>query len=399
MWFWVVLSISVVVLSSVLYETLPPLTDTTDPADPKAPDYHFSRSYLAARHKFLTRAKAAGAELASEVIARDDEIGVDLTMDAAFFKGSRPEKLIVHMSGTHGVEGFAGSAIQAQLLEGLKDGKAAGASVLFVHAVNPFGFHFQRRFNENNVDLNRNWIWSEEEWSKALNRAPNAHGYEDIAWVLNPKVSSWWQYFSRVPSVLTVLPQAESVKRAIVAGQYHNPHGIYYGGSKREMSTLALDRLLKKFTSDSVTKMFVIDVHSGLGPCGEDTLMVDDATEAAEAKSVIKASSGRIEFPDNTPGSPSAGYDAAMGTSKLHLRVPSASGAHVTQEFGTRPGIFVALALAFENSAMRYTHRHSVAQQFGKKLLTSAFFVDTPEWKRRVLERGVAVYDEIRRNV
>ena len=33
-----------------------------------------------------------------------------------------------------------------------------GASVLLVHLVNPYGFKFGRRYNENNVDLNRNVI-------------------------------------------------------------------------------------------------------------------------------------------------------------------------------------------------------------------------------------------------
>eukprot|EP00672_Neobodo_designis_P021127 CAMPEP_0174837582 /NCGR_PEP_ID=MMETSP1114-20130205/6841_1 /TAXON_ID=312471 /ORGANISM="Neobodo designis, Strain CCAP 1951/1" /LENGTH=393 /DNA_ID=CAMNT_0016071649 /DNA_START=29 /DNA_END=1206 /DNA_ORIENTATION=- len=384
----IVTAMLAVAVSFVLYETLPPLGDTTDPTDPKAPDYHFSRSYLAARHKFLTRATAAGATLASEVIYHDAELGVNLTMDAAFFKGSRPEKLLVHISGTHGVEGFAGSAIQAKLLEGFREGKTGGASVLFVHAVNPYGFHFGRRFNENNVDLNRNWMWSEAEWQKALSREPNAHGYEDARSILNPAVSSWWDYFLRVPALIPGLFKQKAIKLAIIAGQYHDPRGIYYGGTQRESGTIALNKFLQQFGA-GVKEVIALDVHSGLGPCGEDSLMVDDAEEAQAARKVIHESAGRLEYPDTDPNGPVGGYNLVLGSAKVQKSFPTAQGAHITQEFGTRPGLFVAMALAFENAAFHQTHWNSVAHQFGTKLLRAAFFVETTEWKDRVLERGV----------
>ena len=392
-------TIALIVLSFVLYETLPPLQDTTDPADPAAPDYHFSRSYLAARHKFVTRAQAAGAEMASDVIYHDAEIGVNLTMDAAFFRGSQPERLIVHMSGTHGVEGFAGSAIQAKLLEGLRGGATGGASVLFVHAVNPYGFHFNRRFNENNVDLNRNWMWTEDEWAKALGREPNAHGYETMSSFLNPRVGSWWDYFLRVIASMPAMFNQAAMKRAIVAGQYHAPRGIFHGGQKREASTIALDRLLKRF-GKGVKRVIAIDVHSGLGPCGEDTLILMDPDSTKAALAVVDASRDRLQLPSATGTNAAAGYDAALGMSNVQTSFPSTvTGAHITQEFGTRPGVFVAMALAFENAALHHTHRYSVAHQFGMKVLLAAFFVDTPAWKARVLERGEAVFAEVKRNL
>jgi hypothetical protein len=68
---------------------------------------------------------------------------------------------------------------------------------------------------------------------------------------------------------------------------------------------------------------------------------------------------------------------------------------HVFQEFGTRPGIFVALALAFENAALLSTHRHSVVHQFARGALLRAFFVDTPAWKRHIIERGVSLFEDV----
>jgi hypothetical protein len=89
----------------------------------------------------------------------------------------------------HGVEGFAGSAVQVAALKGIAaeaatDTTAAAAAaaaasasgnaastrskpytLCFVHAVNPYGFAALRRFNENNVDLNRNNL-TPEQWKQ-----------------------------------------------------------------------------------------------------------------------------------------------------------------------------------------------------------------------------------------
>ena len=38
----------------------------------------------------------------------------------------------------------------------------ANAAVVLIHAINPFGYAWHRRFNENNVDINRNFLLAEE---------------------------------------------------------------------------------------------------------------------------------------------------------------------------------------------------------------------------------------------
>ena len=52
--------------------------------------------------------------------------------------------LLVHVSGTHGAEGYSGSAVQLALLRRWAADPAArpaGVRVALVHALNPFGFH------------------------------------------------------------------------------------------------------------------------------------------------------------------------------------------------------------------------------------------------------------------
>ncbi len=80
-------------------------------------------------------------------------------MDFAVLGPERAEAGLVLVSGTHGVEGFCGSASQTGLLrEGQIKAYAERLRVVLVHAHNPYGFAWLRRVNEDNVDLNRNYI-------------------------------------------------------------------------------------------------------------------------------------------------------------------------------------------------------------------------------------------------
>ncbi len=81
--------------------------------------------------------------------------------------GSRTSALVVS-SGVHGVEGFFGSAVQLAFLEKLPPDwrPPEGAAVVLIHALNPFGFAWQRRFNEENVDLNRNFLLAEQTYCR-----------------------------------------------------------------------------------------------------------------------------------------------------------------------------------------------------------------------------------------
>ncbi|MFT7599488.1 MAG: hypothetical protein ACI8TP_002421 [Acidimicrobiales bacterium] len=78
-------------------------------------------------------------------------------------------------SAIHGVEGYGGSALQSQLLEGLGSaGWTSPTRLVVVHALNPVGFSWVRRVNEDNVDLNRNFI----NWDTAVPANP---GYDMLA--------------------------------------------------------------------------------------------------------------------------------------------------------------------------------------------------------------------------
>ena len=62
------------------------------------------------------------------------------------------------LSGTHGPESYTGSAIQLSWLQQQEKFISSSLAVLNIHGVNPYGWAFCSRTNENNVDLNRNFV-------------------------------------------------------------------------------------------------------------------------------------------------------------------------------------------------------------------------------------------------
>ena len=76
-------------------------------------------------------------------------------------ENSSATNILLYTAGQHGVEGYAGSAILIDLCGRIKTNDLAatlpaGGKIILVHVMNPFGMREWRRWNENNVDINRN---------------------------------------------------------------------------------------------------------------------------------------------------------------------------------------------------------------------------------------------------
>src|SRR5204863_8265439 len=123
---------------------------------------HFAQSYAEARGKFLAAGEARGARRSRHVHPSERGAeGEELSIDLAQICDDRAPGLLLLTSGTHGVEGFCGSGCQVALLHDdafLAAVERSGIGVLMLHALNPYGFSHLRRANEDNADLNRNFV-------------------------------------------------------------------------------------------------------------------------------------------------------------------------------------------------------------------------------------------------
>ena len=167
-----------------------------DQTDMKTTEY-FSSNYEQARKKFLEAADATGTNIESFKNPNTGPKGESLYTDVALIGSEDAKVILVLISGTHGVEGFGGSGIQTGLLcEGINSSLNFDTSVVMIHAINPYGFAHLRRFNEDNVDLNRNFVDHSQPY-------PINQGYKDLVDVINPKyISSWVKIWARLKLLL-----------------------------------------------------------------------------------------------------------------------------------------------------------------------------------------------------
>ncbi len=135
---------------------------------------YFSPDYQNARERFCAAAERAGAHLNRYLLPeRFGPQGESLSIDVARLGPESSTDALVVLSGTHGVEGLGGAGCQVGfLIDRLYEALPSSACALLVHAVNPHGFAWLRRVNEDNVDLNRNFI--------DFSQPPSSAAYEPL---------------------------------------------------------------------------------------------------------------------------------------------------------------------------------------------------------------------------
>ena len=187
---------------------------------------YFPSSYKAAREQFLYAVREAGSRIESIENPNVGPDGEPLFMDVASFGATDAEGTLVIISGTHGVEGFAGSGIQTRLLrQGIASRLQPGQNLLMIHAMNPYGMAHLRRFTEDNVDLNRKF----RDHSRPY---PGNASYEILADAIGPTSISFWPEVASWSKLLwfrATAGEAET-QAAVSGGQYSHRNGLFASG-------------------------------------------------------------------------------------------------------------------------------------------------------------------------
>lgn len=192
----------------------------------------------------------------------------DLYIDNIYLPSKNENKnLIVLTTGVHGMEGYIGSVMLDVFFEEIYptiDTDTTG--VLVVANVNPYGMKYMRRYNENNVDLNRNFILDWNSFDLTSNK-----DYPEVKEFLQPEGkigNAFWHeaefYASLAKEALT--KGADKVSDALLTGQYEYAQGVYYGGTGDEVSTTYLKGVFNDCLEGEYENIVHIDIHSGYGP-------------------------------------------------------------------------------------------------------------------------------------
>ncbi len=339
---------------------------------------HFAESYADARDKFRAIAGRKDGKLRA---AHNPALGLhgeELSIDYAWFGASDAPKVLVLFSGTHGAEGFCGSGCQIGWLAEVGPETLPNDMALFViHGVNPYGFSWLRRTNEDNVDLNRNFV----DFSKSL---PENKGYDQLAAAICPKE---WSGASRTAADQELAAYAKThgdfaLQSAMSIGQYRHPKGLFYGGLKPTWSRRTLEDLARRYLS-SARHIALIDYHTGLGPYGHGELI---ATGAKDNPGYLRC---KEWYGADNVTNPDLGNSASaqvIGTMMQGLEkvLPQAVATSIAIEYGTKPVADVVEALR----ADAWLHVHgdisSVEGRKIKQAVRDAFYGDEPIWKEKV---------------
>ena len=358
----------------------------------------FSKSYAEAAGRFAIACQeltSAGHNVSHQRLKlgiqgpEAEELAIDIAVIGSLDSG----KAIMSSSGVHGVEGYPGSAIQLSIMDKLaKAPPFDDHAVILIHAVNPYGMAWWRRFNENNVDLNRNFLRLDEHYSGV------PEGYEEVKDFINPKtVPKKREPSFNIRALMLILRYGfNNIKQAVAEGQYQYPTAIQYGGSKLEKGpTMLIEWLTTNLAS--INKLFAIDHHTGLGPSGHDTLLlplelrVDDREKFEKLQNLFP---GHIELLDSKSG---IGYEIKGDIHQgLVNRFPNISWTYFTQEFGTFKPIKVIRANRDEN---RWTQWGGHVDEAGAKNhwsrnnLLRIFNPNDSKWQEKVISRGNIVFD------
>jgi len=349
-------------------QTNTPMTDT-------AVRTCFSADYAEARAKFIATAEKAGAQIEHHVLEGfAGAQGETLATDVALLGTADASSLVIISSGVHGAEGFCGSGCQIALLRDeilLKLARDQGVALLLIHAVNPYGFSHIRRTNEDNIDLNRNFI--------DFTRPTDNPAYAALHDLMLP--TQWPPSKDNARAVADYIATHGEMafREAVTTGQSEFADGLFYSGTAPSWSNQTLRAILRKHAADR-RRIAWIDVHTGLGRCGHGEKIHAGLPGTPDNLRLTRAIWG-ADVVAAWEGDSTSRQVVGHAVSAVFAECPQAESVGIALEYGTRK-MFAMDALRAEHWLHRYPEAASAEQRaLIKKELHDAFYVDDDEWR------------------
>ncbi|ADU71581.1 DUF2817 domain-containing protein [Pantoea sp. At-9b] len=341
--------------------------------------------YLPQRSRFLVAAERKGAVITSYAHPLPGPQGEALYTDVALIGSPSASRLMLVVSGTHGVEGYYGSDCQIAWLEALDVNALPDESaVLLIHLLNPWGAAHLRRVNEDNLDLNRNFV----DFNQPL--------------PANPDYAQWHGiYHGDRASADQQLAAAlhhdgwHAVKRVVEAGQYVAADGFFFGGYQPSWSYRTMQTIIAAHLSRANT-ILSFDLHTGAGAWGHPMLLsiAEQRYPAHDWGKEIYAEWLTLLFTG-------AGRDSATGVTAtatgylsqfLLTALPATTLLPLVVECGTYAGEEMHGRVRDDHWLHLYGDPGSVAGQAIKQALVEGFWPTDADWRALVAFRTQQIF-------
>jgi hypothetical protein len=346
-----------------------------------------SLDYFRSRDLFRSQVRELGWQSQAYPISAfgpDDE---QLTIDVAWkHESSRLPTLFVS-SGCHGVEGYFGSEVQRAWLDTIgRQAYLKSLNVVVLHALNPFGFAWHRRWNEDGIDLNRNFLTAGEAYQ-------GVHpDYQRLNAFLNPTQPPGWSdlYYPRAIRELARIG-FQAAAEAVAQGQYEFPGGLFFGGKQLSESGCIVSQHYDEWIPEA-SPVLHFDLHTGLGKWGACQLMIDRPMKPDDREWLSQA----LESPElKMAADDDFAYVARGGFGNWCAEQhPQADYHFICIEIGTYHALRVLRGLRWENALARQGLTSNSRQRAGERL-RDLFFPRHTRWRSnsvrdslRNIERG-----------
>lgn len=339
--------------------------------------------YFTARSRFRAITTERGWLRETHAIHAAGFADGDLTIDVARIGSANADRLLILSSGLHGTEAPFGSAMQLAWLESLPRTwePPAGVAVLLIHALNPYGFAKVRRANEDNVDLNRNFL-DPGQFAPLKEQTSKEFGPLD-PYLNPPKPPGPINWFPLVFPWMALQFGMKTLQHVMPAGQYAFPKGIFYGGETHSQSTRIVMNEMPRWVGPA-RNVLHLDFHTGLGRFATYKLLGSDGADSEPvrlARSLF--GSDLVEADHQTPG----GYHnfGDMGE-WLSRRFVDRTYLYLCAEFGTYGSTRVIGMLRRENQAHFWGTPESRRYRQIKQACLATFTPVSSKWRNSVTQ-------------
>ncbi len=341
----------------------------------------FSVDYYRARARFRQAAQNLGWQLESHPVYQD--LTQELTIDVACSPSTLNQPTIIVSSGLHGAEGFFGSAAQLAVMA---NPLSSAVRWVFVHALNPYGFAHVRRCNEDNIDLNRNFLLPGESYSGSPPEYSNIDAWLNPAHPRSNFDPFWWR---AIGSALR--RGVKPLQQTISEGQYEFPQGLMFGGKAPSRTLLILQENLLRWVGDA-TQIMHLDLHTGLGKSATYQLLMDTVISAPllqklqhyfGSKSIVSDQKNKAYTP--------RGSICKWCQNLLSTR----SYTYFCAEFGTYPSWKVLSGLRQENQAYHWPHPNAFdVNPASKQYFQELFCPQSTSWREQVIQSSQRIVEQ-----
>lgn len=350
----------------------------------------FPSSYEDSRTRFILdferlRTKWADSRLESVPLKTDPSLSIDYV----WAEPRQKENLVIISTGLHGIEGYVGSAMLKTFMDEFAPKlNPENTGLLLVHAINPYGMKNRRRYNENNVDLNRNFVW-DEVFDPQVNS-----DYEPLRPMLNPGrpianlFTSDLAFVARLVGNL-VKQGILRIRQGMLSGQYRHPRGVQFGGQSTQESTHLMRGLFQQ-AFDAYGQVIHLDMHTGYGPRYQMS-MVNSTREPASGSELVE----RFKYPLIVAATPSDFYTVTGDITEYFYQLrdekyPSKKLFATCFEFGTFGDSLPAQirsmrATILENRLFQHGAKTDALRGAVRKEYEELFFPAEEKWREKAV--------------